>query len=595
MDANILTIGNIFSQPGAPQHSGLRSGASAERNGFSPVREQSEQPPDMARTAKFHEPRAEDPSKSAPQQRKDFREVIDERTKPGNPDHSRNRSESSPQKAESKAPEQTEPTQDVAIQNPADDEQNKGESAAKIEPNARQHLANLIDGAKREKGQLTAANSSGIKSDGSKPAGTAGSDAVSTETLKNIAAAVSGKDTGEAGSAKTSMNTAAGTTDLIKAGSARELSSDAAAKTTNIGKEMPVAENSAESAPAKAPSKATEFSTDQMLDASADKTTNAGQTKSTTVADPQPSIKSGAGSVIQKTPTETAANGADKTTSTAEALAENPEKSVPSSETDADPAARQTPTKQVRTLGSKIGNDSNNTENPASKTAEVQTHTDQTQSGNNRGTSDSLNHNAAQLFSQNAAQTSATEQANTFSVETKAPVLSEQPQTTPGNGPANVGSQVLEAARNSFSQATGDKEITIQLNPPELGKVAVKFQEQGAEITGTLEVSKAQTRTEIEQALPEMIRGLAESGIAIKRLEVVLSQNDQPDQQSARDTLLQDGQFQQQNSANPGQSGNEQQTAQTTYGPTGRSRYQYQNTADPYEMLVTNTSINLLA
>jgi len=132
------------------------------------------------------------------------------------------------------------------------------------------------------------------------------------------------------------------------------------------------------------------------------------------------------------------------------------------------------------------------------------------------------------------------------------------------------------------------------LNPPELGKVSVKFLEQGAEITGTLEVSKAQTRAEIENALPEMIRNLADSGIAIKRLEVVLSQNDQPDQQPAKDPLLQDGEFQQQNSENPSQSSKQKQTTGTTQGPTGRSRYQYQTAADTYEMLLTNNSINML-
>ena len=132
------------------------------------------------------------------------------------------------------------------------------------------------------------------------------------------------------------------------------------------------------------------------------------------------------------------------------------------------------------------------------------------------------------------------------------------------------------------------------MNPPELGKVSVKFQEQGGELTGTLEVSKAQTRTEIEQVLPEIIRSLADSGVAIKRIEVVLSQNDESEQQASRDPLLQDGAFQQRDSANPGQSGNEQQTTQTYYGPTARSRYQYQNAAELHDMLVTNTSIDML-
>jgi len=111
----------------------------------------------------------------------------------------------------------------------------------------------------------------------------------------------------------------------------------------------------------------------------------------------------------------------------------------------------------------------------------------------------------------------------------------------------------------------------------------VKFQEQGDQISGTLEVSKAQTRAEIEQALPEIIRSLADSGVAIRRLEVVLSQNEQSGNQGTKDPLLQDGTFQQRDSANPGQSGHEQQTS-TYYDPKATGRYRYQNAADPYEM-----------
>jgi flagellar hook-length control protein FliK len=103
-----------------------------------------------------------------------------------------------------------------------------------------------------------------------------------------------------------------------------------------------------------------------------------------------------------------------------------------------------------------------------------------------------------------------------------------------------------------LSQQGENQQITIRLNPPELGKVFIKFQEQDAQITGLLEVDKTQTRYEIEQALPQIIRDLADCGIAIKRLEVLLSGREQSEQQAFKDQSLQNGWAQQQDSANPG-------------------------------------------
>ncbi|MHC4109928.1 MAG: hypothetical protein ACYSUY_02575, partial [Planctomycetota bacterium] len=76
-----------------------------------------------------------------------------------------------------------------------------------------------------------------------------------------------------------------------------------------------------------------------------------------------------------------------------------------------------------------------------------------------------------------------------------------------------------------------------------MGKVFIKFEEQDNQITGLLEISKAQTRYEVERALPQIIQNLADSGIQVRRLEVMLT--NQNEQQSYRDELLQDSSFQQ--------------------------------------------------
>ncbi len=115
----------------------------------------------------------------------------------------------------------------------------------------------------------------------------------------------------------------------------------------------------------------------------------------------------------------------------------------------------------------------------------------------------------------------------------------------------NVGKQILESIQSSLTNQVGDKQITVRLNPPELGKVLIKFQEQENQITGLLEASKTQTRIEIEQALPQIIRDLSDSGINIKRLEVVLTSSEQQEQESLNDYLHFNSEQQQQNSGNP--------------------------------------------
>ena len=105
----------------------------------------------------------------------------------------------------------------------------------------------------------------------------------------------------------------------------------------------------------------------------------------------------------------------------------------------------------------------------------------------------------------------------------------------------DINKQILESIQNSISRQGIDKQITVQLNPPELGKVIIRFQEQDSQITGHLEVSKPQTRFEVEQALPQIIRNLNDNGIQIRKLEVVstdINQSHQESQESFKEQLF---------------------------------------------------------
>lgn len=158
-------------------------------------------------------------------------------------------------------------------------------------------------------------------------------------------------------------------------------------------------------------------------------------------------------------------------------------------------------------------------------------------------------------------------------------------ETSPNSVSLSVGEQILSSISSSVRR--GGQQITIHLNPPELGKVSIRFQEQGGQIAGLLEVSRIETRYEIEQALPQIIRNLGDCGIQIKRLEVMLA--DQPEQQAYKDQALQNGWSERRGSAeanNPHAGGTDtgewstnSNTSAGSSGPRG---------------LVTDHSINML-
>ncbi len=106
----------------------------------------------------------------------------------------------------------------------------------------------------------------------------------------------------------------------------------------------------------------------------------------------------------------------------------------------------------------------------------------------------------------------------------------------------DIGDQILNSVHASMARA--DKQVQIRLAPPELGTVTVRLSEQGDQIRGFLEVGRDETRREIEQALPQVLKGLQEAGVQIRRLEVVVS--DQGDRSPGRDQLHQDDGAQQQ-------------------------------------------------
>jgi len=157
--------------------------------------------------------------------------------------------------------------------------------------------------------------------------------------------------------------------------------------------------------------------------------------------------------------------------------------------------------------------------------SELQIGSGQTQARASSTSHNSSTTNFVPMFSPNNSQNIIAEQPSLPNqvINTANP----QGQTIQNGVFGNIGDQIIDSIRASLQQA--DNNITVRLNPPELGNVLVKLQEQESEITGLLQVSKAEIKYEIEQELPQIIRALTDNGVQIKRLDVQLADQHEPD------------------------------------------------------------------
>ncbi len=143
-------------------------------------------------------------------------------------------------------------------------------------------------------------------------------------------------------------------------------------------------------------------------------------------------------------------------------------------------------------------------------------------------------------LSQATAQT-VTSTTNTASAVKNVPItISATDAAQNTSRPASVADPISRAAagENAISPAKQladriaadpprpEQEITITLNPEELGRIKISFQHSANEITGILEVEKPETRYDIERQLPQIAAALQDSGVNVKRIDVVTS--DQP-------------------------------------------------------------------
>lgn len=83
--------------------------------------------------------------------------------------------------------------------------------------------------------------------------------------------------------------------------------------------------------------------------------------------------------------------------------------------------------------------------------------------------------------------------------------------------------QIVQAL--DIRQASSGKQITIQLNPPELGQVRLTLEARGEQIRAVMRVDDPATLAQLRMESPALVQRLAESGLDVRRLDIVQTEH----------------------------------------------------------------------
>ena len=119
--------------------------------------------------------------------------------------------------------------------------------------------------------------------------------------------------------------------------------------------------------------------------------------------------------------------------------------------------------------------------------------------------------------------------------------------------PSAIGQQVLTGINTAYSQQ--GKQLTINLNPPELGKVRLTVTEHNNQIRTVVKVEDPRTMADLQREAPLLVQRLSESGMEIRNLEIVLSNNNHASQSQSQQFA--GAQHQWRNQQQAGDNGNE--------------------------------------
>ncbi|MFO8013001.1 MAG: flagellar hook-length control protein FliK, partial [Phycisphaerae bacterium] len=115
-----------------------------------------------------------------------------------------------------------------------------------------------------------------------------------------------------------------------------------------------------------------------------------------------------------------------------------------------------------------------------------------------------------------------------------------------GHEAAAAGQRLGDAAQQVAEsiRATGGRsgrQLTVHLNPPELGRVRIVLESEGDAVRGTVRVDVPETLAKLQQEAAPLMQRLQAEGIDLRRLDVMLNQ-DQGGGQAGQDAAFGQGQ-----------------------------------------------------
>ena len=91
-----------------------------------------------------------------------------------------------------------------------------------------------------------------------------------------------------------------------------------------------------------------------------------------------------------------------------------------------------------------------------------------------------------------------------------------------------VADQVIRSAR--FISRDGVNQVTVALDPPELGEVTIRLESKGSTLSGEISVESRQVLEIVQPRLADLRQALAEQGIQVERLDVSVDHRGAPGQ-----------------------------------------------------------------
>ncbi len=591
MNASILTIGNSFISPvrgaGAPSKADARH----ECKPSSAVAEDQSHEAPAAPTEEADNIRADAGNAAVDRPTREFRQVLREKTGDDSAPKVQNESESKEPSAASDPAEPKQVVQAWLAENSVPVPQSEDAAATGVEPKAGRELGQLISGLNpQESTPVTghAAKSAQIKALLSIEKGQLGLKTVLPEKSNGLnGLQVVSPEEAATAPAATVQPVANGRTDKVAELSGAAVDAKTLSDGVDAGKEVvPEAHAETGGKPAAADKQPQKTDASVASDATQAPATNAEKDlMSSTFADKDGTKTGGDGQKVHLAPPlpSTQTDLAEKQTEPASSELRKDAPNVRAGLRQRQPDSSDANSEEPMGGGSDIANGRRFVK---AGTAEVYVSDGQGKNQSRAAGDHGATQNVAQMVSPNNPHVPTVSQP-------AAPAANTKPANLPGQNPsADISKQILESIHGSPSQQGAERQITVRLNPPELGRVFIKLQEHQAGLTGILEVSRSQTRFEIERALPEIIRNLADCGIQVRRFDVVVSEQGRSDHEAfGGQSMANNGRYEH-NPADREPWANEADLGALNQWSPGS--YSDRIFSGPQELLVTDGSINML-